>query len=292
MSNPLTELEKDDLYFRMAVDTLGGSLSPESAGRLLNRMRRLLNTREDDGKALEWIRRFYYTVWRDPDRYRKADQSRCSVCRWSALCPPVNRTNHLCTAFLSCLVKEHSIFVTVGGSDKNYSCLPRMAYEGGLAHGVTETAVQMPWKTFIRKVQEVLAEACVITFRNGVENGFLQYGVRPRRNETLPEYRARVQAMHDKALDDLAEKESPGATEEERLENALRGFIDRLGQGLVLREEYGGDVLRMVEDWWPGMDPAAMADDTGRRPDKNLVLKKIWETLYKERKERTSDERE
>lgn len=97
-------------------------------------------------------------------------------------------------------------------------------------------------------------------------------------------YIARVSALVitasqeiEDAMKDTAEYEN----EQERLKATLRRFVMRIGQGKVLEEQYANDVMAMVADWWPGVDPEVISNDSENKVPEDAAVKRVWEYLRK-----------
>ena len=110
----------------------------------------------------------------------------------------------------------------------------------------------------------------------------IRYGIRPRRNECLTDYNVRVDRLWAAAREALAAREkdvSEGDSEEDRVVRALRAFIGRLGQTKILDEVYGGNVLAMVHEYWPEVDPGIIEAENRGLMSEQEVRKMLWEFL-------------
>lgn len=293
MSNPSIKepalLAKDDIYFKAAV---GRCRDGTGVAALSSIASLLMAAMMDATQVLEWLKDFEYTIVADPDRFRAADDSRCSLCRFHKVCPPHNHSCK-CKAFMSTLEKEWNVAVCLHisggyGSDANIT----FYYDHGFIYNNTEgirAAVQGPWKMFIDQVDRHIEK-----HKNSVghfvvnplshTDTVLRYGIRPKWNEGMDAYTARVSALVitasqeiEDAMKDTAEYEN----EQERLKATLRRFIMRIGQGKVLEEQYANDVTTMVADWWPGVDPEVISNDSEDKAPEDAVVKRVWEYLRK-----------
>ncbi len=284
-----TLLAKDDIYFKTAVgrcrDGIGTAAFSSIASLLMAAM-------TDVTQVRAWLRDFEYTILADPDRFRAVDDSRCSLCRFHKICPPSNHSCK-CKAFMSTLEKEWNVAVCLhisGGylSDANIA----FCYDHGFIYNDTEgsrAAVQGPWKMFIDQVGKHIEK-----HKNSVSHFLvtpisrtdtvLRYGIRPKWNEGMDAYTARVSALVTAASQEIeAEMKDPVEyeNEQERIKATLRRFIMRIGQGKVLEEQYANDVTAMVADWWPGVDPEVISNDSENKAPEDAVVKRAWEYIRK-----------
>lgn len=139
MSNPSIKepalLAKDDIYFKAAV---GRCRDGTGVAALSSIASLLMAAMMDATQVLEWLKDFEYTIVADPDRFRAADDSRCSLCRFHKVCPPHNHSCK-CKAFMSTLEKEWNVAVCLHisggyGSDANIT----FYYDHGFIYNNTE----------------------------------------------------------------------------------------------------------------------------------------------------------
>lgn len=291
MSNPSIKssslLDKDDLYFKAAVgrcrNGMGSSALSSIASLLMASMMNADHVRD-------WLKDFTWTVVHDPDRFRAVDDSRCSLCRFHRVCPPLTYSCK-CKGFLSALEKEWNVSVDVTlGKWYSHQLIGVFTYDYGFIYNSMdgrEHAVQGPWRVFIDQLRTHIDENkdaidCIGICTRPPESTVLHYGIRPKWDETIAAYNTRVGALISIASHEIeAELKDTCsyANEQDRIKGTLRRFILRIGQGKTLEDTYANDVMAMVADWWPGVDPEVIGNDSENKAPENASVKRVWEYI-------------
>lgn len=275
-------LPEDDYLFEAAVKRAHGI----PLARARNIWPLAQNYFDTEEKAKQWFVAFYATCYQQPERFAKYDTSKCSGCKWNTICKPTMRKLK-CPIFLSTQTPIGDIDVGVRACKSNeffyyrYAC-GFLASQEGLHAAMIEPTT---WDSFLDLLMRFDGSTVVIyadsSLRSHPIEPFILYKVRPNRNETYPEYRARVEGylntFHKRAQQEYASTE-----------DLFRHFIKSLKHDNVLHEQYSGDVLSMVADWWPGLNPETLVPDMTQSLRKVIVTNKDIYAIMKD--ERSNNE--
>lgn len=247
-------------------------------------------------QAEQWFQRFVLTVQTDVARWNACDDSKCKDCRWAPLCTVFNRRQP-CPHYLSAMEKEWNLQAKVILENSGQGSWRRLVLQYDRGFIISRSTYsntdgmprQGPWKEFIKMAIDFAAEfpgniRLINPAGDGMWNdtAIIRYGIRPRRNECLTDYHARVDRLWAAAREALINRDKDvheGDSEGDRVVRALRAFIERLGQTKILDEVYGGNVLAMVHEYWPEVDPSIIeAENRGSTTDQEM-RKMLWEFL-------------
>lgn len=224
--------------------------------------------------------------------FRKLDKSKCSSCVWSRVCFPSSR-KAVCLAFANKDVPDWNQQLVATSREWGYRydlgfCIKSPRREGAT---LEETKIERGTvRQFVNAISQGNPEGWV-TLSNklalsGAPPPVTLFKVRPRKTENLEEYRERVSGVVDKLTQDILDRHQEKYGSNNSQESVFRSFVDYMGQRHVLEDQYGGDVMSMMADYWPDMDSEILADNISNTPATETVsVKMIHGYLQKRRNE-------
>lgn len=224
--------------------------------------------------------------------FRKLDKSRCSSCVWSRVCFPSSR-KAICLAFTNKDVPDWNQQLVAASRAWGYR------YDLGFCIRSPRSEDAPPEETKIARgtVRQFVSSISrdnpegLVTLSNkltlaGAPPPVTLFKVRPRKTESLEEYRERVNGVVDKLTQDILDRHREKYGLNNPQENIFRAFVDSVGQRHVLENQYGGDVMSMMADYWPDMDSEILVDNISNTPTTETVnVKMIHGYLQKRRNE-------